>query len=394
MRKIFHPLTTPVLLALLAGFYWEFFHDPVPVAAVEFFYPLESVADEQNVIYSIAGLAAPLSSPNARAWGYRQIAENRERVRRGENPVSIFATADDSQSRARLQGINGKKFYCLLPDAPAGKTADRCLTRAEGEAAVDANRVLLQRYESLFDYDRIETRRHQGFNMTDILEYSDLYTLSFWFERERLTADDYSRIFRYFRFWENLFADASVEIGARMLILLNYNKAASLLTRLAQAKPEILLQYRREHGLFALPLEPQALLDQMLRREYATLDRIYCLRARFGVSDDCKPRSLRFPGKLGESTARLYARRISPQDCPAVVEQPVRRFERKDRWRFMLADPGNIAGNFLLLTVADQAHLCRGLQLYLLAAEANLLRNRFLEFRAGDLDANALSQLN
>ncbi len=392
MRKMASRLTAPLLMLLLGWVYWEFYHDPRPSEAIEFFFPIGTVADEDNAIFSIAGLAAPRGTANIRQWGYRRINDNRERIRDGLNPEPLLSRRNQAEDYPKLSGSEPGKRFCWSIDASAAPTRDDCYLERELEVAVARNRTLLERYESIFAYSAIDNRHYYGVDLAETYAYTDLYAAQFWLRRTRLDAADYARIFRFFRFWQNLYLNAALGTSGRAMLMINYARASRLLSTLAQVDPDILLEYYAVHGDFDPPADRQILLDDLLRQEFRLLDRLYCLRGHFGVADDCAPVAFRFPGKEGETTRKLFASRPTPEICAAQVDRASLRFERRDRWRFMLRDPGNIFGNFLLTTVADRARLCQALRQYLQEAEVNLLRNTYLEFRRQNLDAPDLAR--
>ncbi len=383
---------TPLLLVLLAWFYWEFFFDPIPADAVDFFFPIENIDDDDNAIYSIAGLAAPLDSANARQWGYLRIVENLQRIHDGKNPKPVLSSWGVPKHYPKLSGLEGKKVFCWYPADLSAEDRQNCYLSSELEAAIESNRALLERYESMFDYVKIETRNYYRVNLAQTLDFTDLFAFRFWLRRDRLTSEDHARIFRFFHFWQNLFEGAVAGHADRQIMRLNYGRASTLISNLAQADPRVLLLYHRQHGGFRKPVDSQDLLDRMFRQEFRLLDQYYCLRARFGVSDDCEPIGLRFPGKLGETTRNLFAVRPMYDACAGAIGKPGNRVSRKDRWRFMLRDPANVFGNFLLTTVADSGQLCLALRAYLLDAEAALLRNRYLEFKQSGMSVARLNR--
>ncbi len=383
---------TLLLLVLLAWFYREFFYDPIPVEAVDFFFPIESVDDDDNAIYSIAGLAAPLDSADSRQWGYLRIVENLQRIREGKTPKPLLSSWDGSKHHPMLSGLERNKVFCWYPADLSTEDRRNCYLSGDLEAAIESNRALLDRYESMLDYVKIETRNYYRVSLAQTLDYTSLFAFQFWLRRDRLTSGDHARIFRFFHFWQNLFDGAVAGYTDRQFILINYGRASTLISNLAQADPRILRLYQHQHGDFREPVDNQDLLDRMFRQEFRLLDQYYCLRARFGVSDDCEQVGLRFPGKLGETTRNLFAVRPLFDACAGVIEKPGHRVSRENHWRFMLGDPGNIFGNFLQTTVADSGQLCLALRTYLLEAEVALLRNRYLEFKASGLTATRINR--
>ena len=372
---------TTVLLLLLGGFYWAFYHDPAPTAALAFFYPVETVGDEDNAIYTIAGFAAPADAADPRAWGYARFHENRQRVRERKPARQLLTRWDPVDGAARLVGMRDKGHFCWSLEGLTTAESRHCYREHEIGAALEANRLLLARYETLFDYPAIETWQFDDIPLAALLDYTSLFAWRFWRARDALEADDRHRLFRFYRFWHRLHANAVSNHADRTMILMNYTRASELISRLAERDPGLLDDYAAGYGDFAAPIAAQDLLDRMLRQEFRTLDRLYCLRARFGVSDDCRPRSLRFPGKLGATVAQLYRERPRADQCATIVSRPARRATRESRREFIWRDPTNISGGFLLTTLADAAQLCLALREYQVEAETALLRNFYLEFR-------------
>lgn len=386
-KRLLLLLALPLLVLLGALGYREFVYDPYPAEAIAFFFPVEAIDDDENAIFSIAGLAAPLASENSRDWGYRQIRQNWRRRELGEVELPILSRWDLSKDYPRLLGFQKKKIHCWLPEAVLSGADSDCYTRAELEALVDANRALLDRYEAMFDYGRIDNRRYYGVNLAEVFDYSELYALQFWLRREQLGATDYSRIFRFFRFWEKLYAQGAVGTTSRILLMFNYRKASNLISGIAQYDPGILLQYQREYGNFEAPIEAQAFLDQALRQEFYSLDRYLCLRGYFELAEDCAVAELKFPGKFGELTRNVHARRPLAADCPQELTEEDKVVKKPGFWRLLLRDPGNISGNILLMTVAQKSDLCKLLRFYQLEAEASIFRNHYLDWRESGFGA-------
>ena len=375
-------LVFAVLAIVVFWVYRVFIHDPYPHEAIEFFYPAEQIGVEENAIYSIAGLAAPLGTADSREWGYRKILQNWQRYRDEQNRTPILSAWEGLTDYPRLRGIDRKKLHCWLPDS-AGRNPQRdCYSRAELAEIIASNAEQMARYEAMFAYPRIDTQEYYGVNLTETLAYSDLFALQFRLRLDRLDAADYSRIFRFFRFWEKLAARPAVSSTDHVILLFNYRKATGLISEIAQLDPQILRQYRREYGDFETPVDAQQFIDATLRQEFYQLDRYLCLRAYFELADDCNAAVMKVPTRLGEMTRRIHARRPRAEDCPRAVEQQDEVVKKPGYWELLWRDPGNVGGNILLMTVANNSQLCKLLQFYLLEAEANILRNRYLELTA------------
>ena len=377
-----------LLAALGGGGYWVFVHDPEPVDAIAFLYPLPAIASENNAIHTIAGLAAPPGTGNFRGWGYRRILENRERVREGLTPLPLLGNYAGSRQISSLAGVDRRRLYCWLPDPVGASRNANCYSRAELDSILRDNRERLRRYESMFGLTALDNPGYYGIDLADLLVFSDLYRLQFWLRGERLGAAESSRVFDFFRFWENLAAAAAVDVNNRLMLLLHYRKASALLSALAERDPTILLRYRERHGRFDEPDADQAFLDRALRGEYQRLDRQLCLHRELEREGECLVTTRRFRGKLGEFLRRVHARRARADDCGAETERQAGRISRFDFWRSLLRDPGNITGNILLTTVADRGDLCRLLRDYRLELEANVWRNRYVDL-ARRTDAGA-----
>jgi hypothetical protein len=82
------------LLSAFIGFaglvVWEFNYDIDPKEAVAFFSQIDTIPDEENAAYTIAGIAAPLGTEDIHAWGYSEVLKNRERSQRDEEPIFIL----------------------------------------------------------------------------------------------------------------------------------------------------------------------------------------------------------------------------------------------------------------------------------------------------------------
>ena len=378
-RTVSYLVGLPLLAGLLGGAYWLFLHDPEPVEALGFFYPVPGIALERNAAWSIAGLAAPSGMADFRQWGYRQVLQNRERRRAGETPLPLLGSYAGSRQISSLAGVDRRRLYCWLPDpATPARRAD-CYARARLDEILSRNRERLLRYASLFDYDALDNPAYYGIDLADLLVFSDLYRLRFWLAREQLSAAELAEVFAYYRFWKQLVLRAEVDVNNRLMLLLHFRKASALLAALAQIDPSILLRYRDIHGPFDEPDDGREFLDRALRGEYYRLDRQLCLSQALGQAGDCLGEGRRFRGKLGEFLRRLHARRVAPGQCVAEIEKQSGPIERFDFWQTLARDPANITGNILLTTVASRGDLCRLWRDYLLEAEAGRWLNRYVE---------------
>ena len=368
-----------LLTGLLGGGYWLLLHDPEPVDAIAFFYPAPGIALEDNAAYSIAGLGAPAGAAEFRQWGYQQVLQNRERVREGEFPLPLLGRYAGSRQISSLAGVDRRRLYCWLPDPTLPSRRDDCYSRADLDEILLRNRERLERYASLFTYDRLDNPAYYGIDLADLLVFSDLYRLRYWLARENLSGTDLASVFAYYRFWERLARHAEVDVNNRLMLLLHYRKASVLLTALAERDPSILLRFHALHGRFHEPGDGRAFLDRALRGEYFRLDRQLCLARDLGQDGDCLIDGRQFRGKLGEFLRRMHARRVMPEHCAAEIAKQSGPIGRFDFWRTLMRDPANISGNILLTTVASPGELCRLWRDYLLEAEAGRWRNRFVD---------------
>ena len=373
-------------IALAVPFYHEFVADVDAAAAVAYFSQQPQLDDTDNAAFAYAGIVAPPASDSPRGWGYVEVIKNRERQRRGERRSRIVDDRPAEDDRLWLQlPAAGHQLVCWLPSARAARARSDCLDRGQMQALLERNRLALQRYRAMFDYPGLYFREQDDLGLTHAPTLSRLLAIDLWLRRDRLADDDIETLFRFFRFWENQARGSRLGLVGTTIAIVNYEIAASLLARLSELDPALLLRYREYYGDFiATPLGADD-YDRLVRAEFRSINFEFCFVDRLGgESVSCARSGRNLYYKPGRTLALLYRQRLQPADCRVPARQQQVDPEAVDRefWKHVFRRPGNFRGRSIARLISGAMRkACVLLDGVDRLAQQNRLRNLYLYFQ-------------
>ena len=385
MNRRYRPLLTLLAIAAAAAFYWEFVRDIDPGEALAYYQQQPRLADADNGAFAFAGIAAPEQAPDPAAWGYVEIQKNRDRYRRGELRITLLGdrAADDRRLFLQLPA-EGRHLACWMPTGGDARSAPGCLEREDMLALLAQNRLLLERYRKVFDFDGLYFRKQDRIGFTHAHRLSRMLAIDLWLRRESLEPDDVETLFGFFRFWERQARDTSLSLVGATMSIVNYDIAATLLSRMSELDPGLLARYRGRHGDFDDAGFGADNFDRLVRSDFRSMNLEFCFSPLLGdETESCEARGGNLYYKPGRTVRLLYDLRLRPGHCaPGERARQVNtEAVDSDFWTYLFSRPGNFRGRGIArLASGAMRKVCVLLDTVDAHAEQNRLRNLYLLF--------------
>lgn len=379
-------------IAAAAAFYWEFVRDIDPAEALLYYQQQPRLADADNAAFAFAGIAAPEQTPDPAAWGYVEILKNRDRYRRGEPRVPLLGDqAADDRRLFLLLPERDRHLACWLPTGNDRQPAAGCLERDDLLALLARNRPLLERYRKVFDFDGLYFRKQDRIGFTHAHRLSRMLAIDLWLRREFLDTGDVETLFKFFRFWERQARNTSLSLVGATMSIVNYDIAATLLSRLSELDPGLLRQYRERHGDFVAAGFGADNFDRLVRSDFRSMNHEFCFSPLLGGdSERCEAPGGNLYYKPGRTVRLLYDLRLRPEHCaPGKKARQVNtEAVDSDFWTYLFSRPGNFRGRGIArLASGAMRKVCVLLDIVDAHAEQNRLRNLYLFFTDHGYDA-------
>jgi len=375
-----------LLAAVLSLAYWEFIYDINPKEALAYYGQIEPVLDEDNGVYTYAGIAAPLSVEDYRDWGKTEVSKNTLRYLNGEDTIGILDHGPRVDDRLFINWNVGEVYGCWIPGAGKDGYPD-CIDEAAMRKVIETNRTLLERYKNVFDYSHYDSEVYYQEGLASSLTLTKLLVIDYWFKRDNLTDEDISTIFKFFRFWENVSRKESLGLVIKAISLVNSGLAGALLGRLSERNPDLLEQYANVYGKFFYERVGAREIDNINRGEFRLFNTELCFITHYGNRTVlCEPAQKRLLYKPGRTVRLLFNNRLKEPGCTNNG-----KLQNSSEIGIYLR-PGNYIGRaFENIFAGSLEKSCEIFKNINVKAERNELRNLYLYFRQNDYDAEKIN---
>ena len=393
IQTIIASLVAAIIVAIA---YWEFVYDINPKEALEYFKQIESVPDADNAVFAFAGIAAPLSVKDIHHWGKLEISNNTVQFLNGEGGINVLDDEPGVDNRLFINWNVGNVYGCWLPGASEDGYPG-CIDEASMKKVIDTNRTLLERYKSVFDYNHYDSEPYYYEGFENSITLTKLLAIDFWVNRDNLTDEDVSTVFKFFRFWEKVSRFENVNAVVKAVALVNHGIAGLLLGRLSERDPTLIERYAHIYGKFFYERAGSRDIDSVNRGEFRFFNSEFCFIKRYSNRKVlCKPRTKSLSFKPGRTIQLIFENRLKEETCTTKKIKPQKnQYIDNDTslwgWEVTYMRPGNYRGRAIAnLVTEDLERVCDYFRNINKKAEENELRNLYLYFKQNHFDPDKI----
>lgn len=274
--------------AVNANYYYPKLNDD---AVQLFIKDKQHISDQENAVYSIIGLNAPDGIQNIHAFGLNLMNETLDkcldadrkrlsldaRLPAVENELTLNADADKLhcwQNNENDETNNGK---CEIPNEST------CYTESELSQIVKNNNTLLKRHDQIKQYKKYDDNTLLATNASLLINVHRLYLASIRLNLEQGHEEILKVLIHDLEYHRDLMSQPGTMIDKAIRLVL-YNLSLEQLEHVITQHTDVALKYKNDLDVVLSELTIEEFnIDGIFRKEFETLNRIYCLDERIGI---------------------------------------------------------------------------------------------------------------
>ena len=266
----------------------KYYYPDVKIEATEFFiYNKPIVRDSENMLYSMVALDAPKNVEDIHSFGLKQVETVLEKL--ANSGVDDYGKSWFPKLEGALKlDMDSSKLICWL--GKVQEKNDGCYTLVELRQVIKRNELLLERYESLSNYERIDANIHTGRNGQLLINLHKLYLANI-----RSTIQSNESINRLLKDLKHkrMFLSQDGTWIEKAISLVLYGLSLNQMEYLLVEHPDAAIKYENDiHRVLSDLSVDEFNIDGVFRKEFDVINEIFCLEENLGVSDcqQCLPK--------------------------------------------------------------------------------------------------------
>ena len=266
----------------------KYYYPDVKIEATEFFiYNKPIVRDSENMLYSMVALDAPKNVEDIHSFGLKQVETVLEKL--ANSGVDDYGKSWFPKLEGALKlDMDGSKLICWL--GKVQEKIDGCYTLVELRQVIKRNELLLERYESLSNYERIDANIHTGRNGQLLINLHKLYLANI---RSTIQSNEsINRLLKDLKHKRMLLSQDGAWIDKAISLVL-YGLSLNQMEYLLVVYPDAAIKHENDiHRVLSDLSVDEFNIDGVFRKEFDVINEIFCLEENLGVSDcqQCLPK--------------------------------------------------------------------------------------------------------
>jgi len=386
-----------IFIPLVLILTFELSYDSESIEAIEYFNEIEKVEDAYNSLFAIAGIAAPIGTTNIHEWGYKEVIKRRGMDYRGKGkPQNILDNQVTNDGRFFIDlGASKKHYVCWFPKSNWEGKAKNCMDESEIRNVIKMNEVLLERYNTIFKYNKLQYELNDSVGIHHTIGLSKLLVIKYWLNRDNLSDEDIETILKFYNYWDSVIDGGTLGLIGLSVALVNEGLASNLIANIAKTKPKILRKYHTDYGEFNQNRVGNQFHNNIIKNEFRFLNSEICL---IGASESsnykCNKLEKTISFKPNRTLDFIYNRKTKLSMCANA-----RQFETDEGldylfWLDVFKKPGNFRGRAAAkLFIGGFEKMCDLYDNLNIKAEENGLRNLYNYFKEKDYSKLDISKL-
>lgn len=266
----------------------KYYYPDVKIEATEFFiYNKPIVRDSENMLYSMVALDAPKNVEDIHSFGLKQVETVLEKL--ANSGVDDYGKSWFPKLEGALKlDMDSSKLICWL--GKVQEKIDGCYTLVELRQVIKRNELLLERYESLANFERIDASIHTGRNGQLLINLHKLYLANI---RSSIQSNEsINRLLKDLKH-KRMFLSQDGTWIEKAISLVLYGLSLNQMEYLLVEHPDAAIKYENDiHRVLSDLSVDEFNIDGVFRKEFDVINEIFCLEENLGISDcqQCLPK--------------------------------------------------------------------------------------------------------